>query len=192
MGLSADHYARQLKALLPQGSAWDLDTVSDIHKTLLALADELARVDARGDDLLKEWNPATAVETLADWERILALTPAAGATTSARQAAASAAYTQQGGSTPAFFIALALQLGFTATIDEFLPTYAGSAYAGMPLYGSDWAYAWRINLTGGPTGDTWLRSGTGHSGDRIRNVTAIETMVQKFAPAHTIIIFNYL
>lgn len=69
-------YARMLRALLPPGRVWRIidDLVSDV---LLANADELARVDARVNDLLNEADPSTAFELLPEYERELDLVAAA-------------------------------------------------------------------------------------------------------------------
>ncbi len=117
MSLSTEAYARQLKQLLPRGLLWKLEPDSWLSKLLLAIADELARSDARGEDLVDEWDPRSALETLTDWERVLGITPALGATTIQRQTAITAAVVARGGSTPAYFISLAASLGFVATID---------------------------------------------------------------------------
>lgn len=77
MGLGAEAYARMMAALLPPGRLWRLvDGV--LSKLLLACADELARLDARVDDLLDEADPRTASELIPEYERELGLEPTAG------------------------------------------------------------------------------------------------------------------
>lgn len=117
MGVSAEAYARQLKQLLPRGSLWNLAPESWLSKLLLGLADELARIDARAQDLLNEWDPRTATETLDDWERVFGVTPPS-AVAADRRIAIAAAVTARGGSTPAYFVAVATALGFAATVEE--------------------------------------------------------------------------
>lgn len=70
---SAAAYARMLKMLLPPSKAWRLDPGSTLSAVFLASGDELARVDARGFDLLTESDPRTADELLPDFERVLGL-----------------------------------------------------------------------------------------------------------------------
>jgi uncharacterized protein YmfQ (DUF2313 family) len=83
MGLTAAAYARMLSALLPPGKLWR--TVGSVlEKLLLGSADELERVDGRGDDLLDEADPRTATELLDEYERELDLDEAA--TTAERRA----------------------------------------------------------------------------------------------------------
>jgi hypothetical protein len=69
--MTAAAFARVLKALLPPGKIWQLDDV--IENIFLANGDELARVDARAQDLIREADPRTADELLPDFERVLGL-----------------------------------------------------------------------------------------------------------------------
>lgn len=71
--ITADAFARMLKALLPPSKLWRLDADSVLSLTLLASSDELVRVDGRGQDLLDEIDPRTTDELLPDFERMLGL-----------------------------------------------------------------------------------------------------------------------
>ena len=68
MSHSAIEYQRLLKSLMPKGKAWSNDPDSVQNQLLYGLAEELARIDARADDLVLESNPATAVELLEEHE----------------------------------------------------------------------------------------------------------------------------
>ena len=183
MGLSAEAYARQLKQLLPRGLVWNLAPDSWLSKLLLGLADELARIDARGDDLVDEWDPSTALETLPDWERALGLPdgclPGSGATLPERQAAVVAKYVGRGGSTAAYFLDLAARLGVIATIEEPAP------------------HTWRmrVDLTESTFTITYytFRTGTARAGDRLSDVNAIgfECYMNRVKPAHTVLLYVY-
>lgn len=180
----ADAYARQLKHLLPSGLLWKLEPGSWLSKLLLAIADELARIDERSDELLGEWDPGTTVELLPDWERVLGLPlgnlPLPEATAD-RQAAVVAAYVARGGQTAVYFVDLAARLGFVATVVE-------------PA-----ADTWRmeVDLAAGtnpaPAVTYDLRAGTGRSGDYLHEVTVVEleTIIRRAAPAHTLVRFAY-
>lgn len=109
MGLAAEVYARMQKALLPPGrlndafGAW-------LHNLLMGSADELVRVDARGDDLLREALPSTAVELLPEYEAQFG--SVVGSTTEERQAIVTSAATRQQRYRPLDFqLALAPLLG---------------------------------------------------------------------------------
>lgn len=83
MGLSADAYKRMLMGLLPPGRLWRV-VGSYLEEFFEGSSDELARLDARANNLLDEANPPTAVELLPEYERELGL-PSDG-TTAERQA----------------------------------------------------------------------------------------------------------
>lgn len=73
MALSADAYARMLKALLPPGKIWRLDSDGVLSRIFLACGDELDRVDQRAQDLIREADPRTADELLPEFEAELGL-----------------------------------------------------------------------------------------------------------------------
>lgn len=77
MGLTADAYARMIWGLMPGGRLWRIFG-SLLSKVLLACADELARIDARAGDLLRESDPRTTTELLSDFERERGLSSAGG------------------------------------------------------------------------------------------------------------------
>ena len=60
----ADSFVAQLQALLPPGAVWTRDPDSDLTSLLRGAAQELARVQGRAEDLLREMDPAQAVELL--------------------------------------------------------------------------------------------------------------------------------
>lgn len=182
--MTPDAYARQLKQLLPPGLLWQLEEGSWLSRLLAAIAEELARVDARGDDLVEEWDPATADETIADWERVLGL-PEFGAELAAtladRQVAAAAKYAARGGQTPAYFVELAARAGFVASYDKVS------------------AYTWRLTVplaqaTVAYTTETQaFRAGAARAGDRVASVTVpeLEVFIRRASPAHTSVWFRY-
>lgn len=115
--MTAAEYAQQLKDLLPPGKVWNLEADSNISKTMLATGDELARVDARGVDLIEESDPRTADETIEDWESMLSLpderVTVIAATLAERRIAVTQKYVAQGGQDVEFFTRLALACGYT-------------------------------------------------------------------------------
>lgn len=115
-GTSALAYARMLAALLPPGRLWRLIGGGVLQKVLTACADELARVDARAMDLLRESVPTEADELLPDYERELGL-PSTG-TTAERQARVLARTIARQRYRPADFVAaLEPLLGAVTVID---------------------------------------------------------------------------
>lgn len=73
IGLPAEAYARMMRLLLPPGVLWKQDLDSTLSATLLASADELARVAQRAADLLREGDPRQADELLPEYEADLRL-----------------------------------------------------------------------------------------------------------------------
>lgn len=121
MGLSAAEYLSQLQALLPAGAAWSREPDAVLTQVLAALAEELARVDARADDLLDEADPRTTYELLGDWEGVAGLPDICTGiqtTLAARRAALVGKVTFTGGASRQFFIDIAEGLGYTVTITE--------------------------------------------------------------------------
>lgn len=178
MGLmTVEAYARQLKQLLPRGMLWNLEPDAMMSKLLLGVSEELARIDARGVDLLDEWDPSTASETLEDWERALDITPPDGATEDERRVAVAAKYIARGGQTPAYFISLAAALGFTVTITEVPP------------------HRWRVNVLETPytVRVQSFRAGASRAGDRLRSWTVpeLEDQINEAKPAHSRALFVY-
>lgn len=183
MGLSADAYARQLKQLLPRGLVWKLDPASWLSKLLLGISDELARIDARSDDLLNEWDPRTAFETLPEWERMMRIPDGClgvSTVTSERQAAVTAKWIARGGAAPTYFIGVAARLGIVATIDELAP------------------YTWRLNVNLAQSTSLTIvsyifRTGTARTPDPLTNISsaAFECVMNRLKPAHTVLLFKY-
>jgi uncharacterized protein YmfQ (DUF2313 family) len=176
-------YARQLKQLLPPGALWWLDPGSWLSTQLLAIGDELARVDGRGEALVDEWDPRTALETLPDWERVLGLPEGAAAlssVTAERQAAVARKLAARGGQTAAYFIGLAARLGFVVTVVETV------------------AHTWRMDVDLSQSTATLavseFRAGSARAGDRVanRSVADLEYVINRAKPAHTVVLFAYL
>ena len=110
MGLTADAYLGQVQALLPPGLAWTREQDAVLTLLLQGLAEELARVDGRADDLVDEADPRTALELLQEWEAVCGYPDEcleSGATPQERRAAVVARLTARGGQSRAYFIALA-------------------------------------------------------------------------------------
>lgn len=70
MSWDAEQYTKLLESLLPSGRIWPTkgDDTSIMYKLLQALAEELARIDARIEDLIAEKNPRQTNELLEQFE----------------------------------------------------------------------------------------------------------------------------
>ncbi len=188
-------YTKFLKTLLPKGDAWNRSPGSVWHTFLSAIADELVRLHNRGGvDLLRELYPATSLELLDDWERILGLPDdCIGEATSTQDRRAQILYrlTNRGGQSPQFYIDLALQLGFVVTITEFNQFRAGISRAGDALTNGAWVFTWQVNAPAQTV--TYFRAGVSTAGDPLAygNNDSLECIINRAKPAHTIVLFSY-
>lgn len=186
MAVAAEAYARALKRLLPRGALWLMQPTSVLSKAMLGIADEIARVVARGVDLIEESDPRTATETLDEWEQAVGLPDHCieeiPATDEERRLAITQKLIKRGGQTPALYIALALACGYTVTITEnygATVARAGAARAGdaRASAGAD-QYVWLVTVD--------PPAGAALSHDEL------ECVIERAKPAHTEVIFEYL
>lgn len=152
MVMTADDYLRQLQALLPPGAALTLEPDGILTKFLHGLAEELARVDSRGGDLVDQVDPRTSDELLGEWETLLGLPDTCAAalvTLAERQAAAFARLIASGGSSRAYFAAICASLGLAVTIEEFRPFVCALSRCGDALNGpATVRHIWRVTVPG--------------------------------------------
>lgn len=197
----ATAYADQLRALLPPGAAWPNDPDSNLGRLLGGIAEELARIDARADVLLDEADPRSALELLADWERVAGLPDACFGqpdNVPERQVAVTSRITSVGGQSRAYFISLAASLGYVVTIDEFRLTRCGDV-CGSRTWGASWLHAWRMNIMPSEyeTPDTQFYVSQARCGDRcgkrIRGWGSLdlECLINRHKPAHSVLLFSY-
>lgn len=191
---SAD-YREHLKALLPPGQAFPREAGTEMHNLLDGLAQEWARIDARGERLIIEANPFGSVELLPDWERVAGLPDKCAGTLETtqqgRRNALISKLSSTGGQSPAYFIAVAAALGYEVTIEEFRPFRAGLSHAGDPLTNGDWVYTWRVR---GPEVTVIpFRAGQSAAGEALRiwGNDTLECKINQLKPAHTIALFAY-
>jgi uncharacterized protein YmfQ (DUF2313 family) len=195
MARTRDDYKAQLKALMPPGEAFPRDAGSNMDELLSALAEEWARIDGRGEQLIVDALPLTSTELLSDWERVAALPDkCAGTLESTMQGRRNALVSKlasTGGQSKAYFIAVAKALGYEITISEFRPFRAGWSRAGDPLTNGDWVYTWRVNANETTIID--FRAGRSAAGEALRTWgnDTLECKINQLKPAHTIVLFGY-
>lgn len=181
---SADDYLAQLKALAPQGVAWPRESGSTLEKVFNALADEMARVDARGGDLMIQTDPRAVTEMLEDWERAYGLPDGcvtADPTPDGRRLALHQRVASLGGQSEAYFVGIAALLGYEAEIETFRPTRLPLNLA-RPLAGLPWAFAWRVAV--------W---GPVEMGDPtpVYASAELQCVVNRARPGHTVVTFDF-
>lgn len=192
--MTADDYTQQLQALLPEGAAWPRDADAVLTKLLAGLAEELARVDSRAEDLLRESDPRRTAELLTDWERVVALPgpcDALAPTLQERRNQLVAKLTSIGGQSRAYFIGLAAALGYEITIIEFNPFRAGFSHAGDFLTNDTWLHWWMVNAPA--TTVVHFRAGESAAGEPLASwgEERLECPIRDQKPAHTGVAFSY-
>ncbi len=185
----------ELQALLPEGWAWDRE--GDLAALLTPLARRHATLEAEAEALLAEVDPRAADALLVDYERVLGPDPCGRdlllTTLADRRAAAHQRWVASGQPTPAFFVALAAQLGLpTAVVEEYLPPQCGAAECGgaeCSLPGQ--VFAWRITLP--PDRLIEAECGVSECGDLLGDFVPplAECVIRGWAPAHTTPVFDY-
>ncbi|GJL37219.1 phage tail protein [Enterobacter hormaechei] len=137
--------------------------------------------------------PFYAQTLLSDWERVLELTPAAGATYQQRLQRVLAKLAEVGGLSIPYFVQLAGRLGYTITIDEPQPFRAGVNRAGDRLWIKDIIWVWRVNVQNSGTQVYRFRTGSSAAGEHLTSFgdPVIEEIFSDLKPAHTFCYFAY-
>lgn len=189
---SVEAYRDALIALLPRGRVWN----DDVQRLVMtAAARGFERFDARAQGLLFDAFPPNTLQLLPEWEVSLALPdPCEGEdqTTDQRRAQVLAKFCASGGQSIPYYRQVLDTLGYTnAEITEFAPFRVGRSRVGQPLYGSDWWYAWNINL---PDVRTFLfRVGSSTVGQPLSTYsqTSVFCVIDVIKPAHTVVSYTF-
>jgi uncharacterized protein YmfQ (DUF2313 family) len=190
----APAYAQKFVDLLPRGRAWSGDGDSTILAVMGWLSPTYARNHARAAYLLTDAFPSTTTELLPKWEATLGLPdPCAGEspTLAQRRAHVVARFVGDGGQSPAYFIGYALNLGYTITITQFVPSRFGAAKFGNSYLRDEWAHVWQINA---PLQTVVVSPfGAAQFGDPYQSWgnAVLECEMNAIKPAHTTILFHY-
>ncbi|ACC71048.1 YmfQ family protein [Paraburkholderia phymatum] len=191
--LTSADYLRAFQALMPRGRVWPKDPDAEQTAVFTGITKVYAGNTARANQLLVDAFPGTTYELLPEWESTLGLPdPCAGAspTVQQRRAQVVARLSATGGQSVAYFVQLAANLGYTITITQFAPFRFGSTF-GQPLNGVAWAYAWQVNAPSFSV--KYFRFGASGFGEPFAawNNNVLQCELQKYAPAHTQLIFKY-
>lgn len=195
MAHSVEEYAQLLKNLLPPGQAFRRDPGTNMESLLVGLAAELARAELRAEQLTIEVVPSLTTELLSEWEAVAGLPDRCSGTLEdtiqGRRAALTAKLSSIGGQSPAYFIEVARQLGYTVEIEEFRPFRAGLSAAGDALTNGDWVFTWKVEAPETTIID--FRAGLSAAGEPLRSWgnSALECKINQLKPAHTNAIFGY-
>ncbi len=192
----AKHYHTQLRALLPAGPAWDPDWVPALEKILLAMAKEMARMDARAFDVINEMDPAGVSELVPDWEKVMGLPdPCLGESPAFedRRLAVRQRLMAVGAQSRAYFIEIAVRQGYPlSSITERRAPRFGRSTFGNAHFGT-WTAQFMWTLNSGPRRRLGRRFGDSFWGQRfgVNPSGALECVIRRSAPAHTLEFIDY-
>ncbi|OON39450.1 phage tail protein [Izhakiella australiensis] len=149
-------------------------------------------VSMSADEVAGAATPLFSDGLLADWERVLELTPGDDDSWQQRLEAVLLKLAETGGLSRSYFIKLAATAGYTITIDEFEPFRAGTNSAGDPLYVPEIIYVWAVNVKSSVT-VYYFRAGISLPGERLATYgnKVLETIFGNLKPAHTYCYFTY-
>jgi uncharacterized protein YmfQ (DUF2313 family) len=196
MAMTADQYLAQLQALLPSGAAWTREPDADLTNAMLAIATELARIDARLDDLVNEGDVRTATELITDWERVLGLPDDCMANTvltlAQRRLLALQRLVEEGGQSAAYYIGLAELLGEPGcTVSEFRPMNCNDNCNSALGSAAD-RFFWRVNIPHAPANLRSINCNDNcNSAMQVYTPSLAECPIRERKPAHTQVLFTY-
>ncbi len=193
--LTGDDFAAQMLALRPTGAAWPQDPDAAQWAYFAGLGDCVALVNAASANLSEvEADPAQTLLLLGDWETDYGLpdpcTPA-NPTLAQRHQLLLGRIAAIGGQSPAYYEGVAAAMGSTITIQTYQPFQAGVSHAGDPLLNDAWAYAWTVTMSGLQA--SYFSAGGSGAGDPTASYITppASCLLQRLAPAHTVLIFNF-
>jgi uncharacterized protein YmfQ (DUF2313 family) len=184
--------ADQLRLLLPPVSY--NGTAPNLSATIEAEANALTQSDVQADSVYSAIFADSGMG-LSDWERVLRLPDPCllgeNLTTRQRVQAVVSKLQGRGGQSRAFFISVAKALGYDVTITTFRPAQVGLSKINDPLYGGDWAFAWRVNAPAVTINHAAV--GISGAGDPIASWgnKALECRLRQLQPAEGILLFGY-
>ena len=194
--IAPEGYLGHLQALLPRGAAWPRERTATLTSLLEVLAEELARTDGSASALLVEILPATTLDLLPDWERVVALPDACSqteaSTPSVRRGLVLSRLASRPLMNPRVYEQIALSLGYdSATVVEHDERAAG-AIVGLDVTGGRWRYVWWLRVTG-DAGRTLLNTLSSVDEPLASTPTddELECRVRAAMPAHTHAVFDY-
>lgn len=192
-----EDYTLQLKQLHPRGKLWDslLRDDSIYSKLLKGIATEFSRIGDHAADLIDEADPRSTVELLSDWEQAVAIPGDCGylsATIAARQQILTSKVVEQASDNNQELIDIAELLGFApATITEY-ESHSVDLTVDAPIYSEDWRFAIKLSAKEKPVIAFTVQSTVDESLGEELPRTQLECAINKMAPAHCVVIFEYL
>lgn len=173
----AKAYLDLLLSLLPKGKAWNRESDSNLYNFLYGNADELSRIDGRINDLLIERDTRTTTDLITNHETDLGLPDECSEENLIliqRRNIAHARFVDLGKLTSTWFIEFAELLGYTITINEYAPAWAGVMVAGDTCGDLFILHRWLVYVD--------------HDSP---NIKVLKCSFRKFKPGHTLVFFRF-
>jgi uncharacterized protein YmfQ (DUF2313 family) len=192
-----DDYAAQFVNLLPRGPAWDAVDTGLLRDLIYAIVTEFKRISDKICILENETFPLNTTQLLTDWERALGLPDDCSAdiaqSRSERRAAVAARLATIAEPTPAFFVLLAADFGYSIEVSEHFPARVGRARVGDRIHGPGNEFTWSVLIPGNYTQSRQALVGDAQVGDRIATWGdgSLECLIRQYKPAHTTLHFQY-
>jgi len=195
MAMTQADYLSQLRALLPPGIAWQTEGETYLDALLSGMAEELAMVSARADQLVEEADPRSTNELLTDYERMCGLPDpcligiADEITTAERRASVLARLINVGAQSAQYFEMLAKSIGYPVKVEDF-KLHDVDSDVDYPLYAEPWQYAWRVTAPHTLVRELDVMDTVDDPLASWGNLV-MECIINRLKPAHTVVIFSY-
>lgn len=163
------------------------------HDADLALdAKHLDIAQASAETLLTEMFPDTTSQLLADWERVLGITPGADDPLQYRRDRVVQKIREKGGLSIPYFIRLAESLGSVVEIVEPVPFMSDWGCADDELFDETVVYQWGLKIYNQPIYE--FCADTSCADELLlwfNEQTVLEELFKQLKPAHTYVYFSY-
>ena len=195
----AEFYGTLLLDLLPRGLAWTRDPSTVIGRLLRAFAEELARIEVRGLDLIRESDVRQTHELLAEWEAWLRTRedcPDLGATDTERRFALLIRLATAGGQNAFHYAEIAQLLGYDIDVVDFVgfeEFRVGISAVGDALSNGAWVFTILIHA---PTvSPIFFRAGLSSAGDPLttggNSNARLQCELDRIRPAHMLFLYAF-
>lgn len=197
MARSSEDYLKLLQSLLPIGKAWNRDPDSNFTNFLHGFADELARIDAKVENLLIESRTNTTTECIDEHEIDFGIPDEciqAADTIENRRLLVNTRLRLLGGQHKGYFVEVADNLDRMIIIFEFKPFWSGLGVCGDPIGDAKIIYYWAVSIYFQNSFVEYADVYDGACGDLLADMPLVQQMIcilEKQRPAHTTILYDW-
>ena len=183
--LQAADFQAGVQRLMPRGRAWPLELSTLFAAVCGAIGDGLMALHASSVNLLiTESDPSLCIALLTDFETDYGLPDAAAPaspSSAERHAVLMARIQSLGGASVGYLESVAAAMGFSVTITEYRPFYAGVAAIGVaPVVDDRWSDAWLMTVPSGGM-PAWAS-----------DTSELAWWIGQIQPAHLVVMFSPL